>query len=368
MAEQIYHLNKQGQLKPMNEERYSQEDDLQELVADYPELLSGEQINPDNPRRWILVRREQGIADREGGGSRWSVDHLFIDQDAMPTLVEAKRRNNPEIRRRIVGQMLDYASHARFTWNAEDLRRDFEKRTVTAGQDPREVLIDLLREDEPDIEKFWQDVEINLRTARLRLLFVADEIPEELKRIVEFLNEQMPGIEVLAVEIKQFKGDTGSTLVPKIIGRTAVATGTATRRSGSGALFRHNEQTLIDSFLEPEVQEATRRLFEVARKYRAGYRGTNRSVTISFPCAAWNAPVAVAWLYEPEAKGWENKEGFHFGAGNFSQGFFESLPTNLKRLLDGWIAEFSDDTFGVPAEATGIRTRAIPHQARRRKH
>ena len=86
-------------------------------------------------------------------------------------------------------------------------------------------------------------------------------------------------------------------------------------------------------------------------------------MTISFPCAAWNAPVAVAWLYEPEAKGWENKEGFHFGAGNFSQGFFESLPTNLKRLLDGWIAEFSDDTFGVPAEATGIRTRAIPHQA-----
>ena len=39
----------------------------------------------------------------------------------------------------------------------------------------------------------WQRVETNLRAARIRLLFVADGIPDELTRVVEFLNEQMPG-------------------------------------------------------------------------------------------------------------------------------------------------------------------------------
>jgi hypothetical protein len=34
------------------------------------------------------VKREAGVPDRETGGNRWSLDHLFIDQKAGPTLVE----------------------------------------------------------------------------------------------------------------------------------------------------------------------------------------------------------------------------------------------------------------------------------------
>ena len=94
---------------------------------------------------------------------------------------------------------------ARHTWSAGDIRRVFEERTTSAGQDSNNVLAELLQTDEdPDADEFWQLVETNLRAARLRLLFVADGIPDELTRVVEFLNEQMPGIEVLAVEIKQF--------------------------------------------------------------------------------------------------------------------------------------------------------------------
>lgn len=37
---------------------------------------------------------------------------MLVDQDAVPTLVEVKRGSNPEIRRTIVGQMLEYAAHA----------------------------------------------------------------------------------------------------------------------------------------------------------------------------------------------------------------------------------------------------------------
>jgi len=54
-------------------------------------------------------------------------------------------------------------------------------------------------------------------------VFVADVIPHELRRVVEFLNEQMDPAEVLAIEIAQFLGTGVRTLVPRILGQTEAA-------------------------------------------------------------------------------------------------------------------------------------------------
>lgn len=215
-GERIYVRNAAGGLEPLVEKRFDTEDELQKLLADYPELLDGEQMRPSNPLRWILITREQPISDTVDGAGRWSLDHMIIDQEARPTLVEVKRGNNSEVRRTVVGQMLDYAAHASFL-KADDLRRTFEK----SVENPDAVLSDLLDDEELDAEKFWEDVATNLTAKRLRLLFVADAIPDELAAVVKFLNEQMPTIEVLAVEIKQFKNKASQTqtLVPRIIGR-----------------------------------------------------------------------------------------------------------------------------------------------------
>jgi hypothetical protein len=42
-------------------------------------LLPGAQINRENPRRWLLIKREAGVPNREGGGGWWSIDHLAVD-------------------------------------------------------------------------------------------------------------------------------------------------------------------------------------------------------------------------------------------------------------------------------------------------
>jgi hypothetical protein len=63
-------------LLPMREQPYEAEAVLQQLLATYPGLLSGDE---DAQRRWVLVQREHGIADAEGAGGRWSLDHLFLD-------------------------------------------------------------------------------------------------------------------------------------------------------------------------------------------------------------------------------------------------------------------------------------------------
>src|SRR3546814_3148840 len=88
-----------------------------------------------------------------------------------------------------------------------------------AGHGPDDQLAALL--DGSDSESFWRQVEANLRSGRVRMVFVADRIPKELRRIVEFLNEQMRPAEVLALEVEQFVSPNGiRTLVPRVLGAT----------------------------------------------------------------------------------------------------------------------------------------------------
>ena len=174
-------------------------------------------MRPGDPRRWLLISREKGIAEAAGEGARWAVDHLLVDQDARPTLAEVKRRWNPEIRRTIIGQLHEYAAHASETWTAKELRETFEHSAKNRNSDPQEELAALLQtgtETNPDA--FWDNVATNLAANRLRLLFISDRIPDELARVVTFLNEQMANIEVLAIEIRRFQGGTNQTLVPRV--------------------------------------------------------------------------------------------------------------------------------------------------------
>ena len=263
VAERIYARGETGKLESLEEEPFSTEDELQALVADHPEVLDGEQIQPGDRRRWLLITREKGISESPHTGARWSVDHLIVDQDAVPTLVEVKRGTNPEIRRTIVGQMLEYASHAVSTWTGGELRRTFEETCHAQGVDPEEALEELLQTGgDPDADGFWQKVATNPAARRLRPLFVADEIPDPLQRVVEFLNEQMSAIEVLAVEIKQFRNQSMQTVVPRVFGRTAKGSG----RGLGNSPPRLRRETFLEGFEIAEVRSAAARLLDVPRE------------------------------------------------------------------------------------------------------
>ena len=225
MSGGIYLIQDDGQLVEMTEQAYDSEDLLQELLAKYPNLLAGGQIDSSVPRRWLLISREASLPSEQGGAGRWSVDHLFLDQDAIPTLVEVKRSSDTRIRREVVGQMLDYAANAVVYWPVEAIRVQFEANCEVQGLEPDQILGEFLGADTADTDEdlFWQKAKTNLQAGRIRMVFVADEIPAELRRVVEFLNVQMDPAEVLAVEIRRYVGEGLKTLVPRVIGQTAEA-------------------------------------------------------------------------------------------------------------------------------------------------
>ena len=298
MAERIYARAGKGGLEPLEEEEFSTEDELQKLIADHPELLDGKQIQPDDPRRWVVVSREMGIAETAGGGAHWAIDLLIVDQDAVPTLVEVKLGSNRENRRTVVGQVLEYAAHAARTWTADVLRGAFEESCSAQERNPDDELAKLLQEEAPDGDVFWQQVVGNLADGWRRLLFISDDLPDPLIRVVEFLNASMPRIEVLAVEVKQFGSAPAQTLVPRVIGRTAAAP--AGNVGGAGKL----DQESFLAALTTEARDVAVRLLAVAERQGASLSWGKGSVSVQVFVedqydGKWRT---VAWLAVPGAK------------------------------------------------------------------
>lgn len=226
----------------LREAEYASEDLLQGYLATHPDLIPGDQINPRLPRRWLLVQRELGIPGEDQGTARWSLDHLFLDQESVPTLVEVKRSSDTRIRREVVGQMLDYAANAVAYLKAHELQAAFEAECRAREVEPDDALNERLGIQQ-DSEAFWQQVKTNLQAGRIRMIFLADRIPDELRRIVEFLNEQMDPAEVLAVEVRQFEGPGIRTLVPRVFGLTSEA---ESRKAPQGSIVRWGETRFFE--------------------------------------------------------------------------------------------------------------------------
>ncbi len=84
MVDSIFLLGAQQKPIELKAQPYDSEDLLQRLLADYPHLIAGQQIDEAEPRRWLLITREMEVPGEEAGNGRWSLDHLFLDQDGDP--------------------------------------------------------------------------------------------------------------------------------------------------------------------------------------------------------------------------------------------------------------------------------------------
>ncbi|MGC8817717.1 MAG: hypothetical protein ACP5PX_08075 [Candidatus Hadarchaeum sp.] len=248
----------------LEEASYVTEEVLQEVLARYPDLLPGDQIDPENPRRWLFVAREMGIPGDANEGGRWSLDLLFLDQDGIPTFVECKRATDTRTRREVVAQMLDYAANGVEYWDMDRLRQAAAETARSRGRSLDDEISSMLGESEDgtDVEGYWEKVEANLRNRRVRLVLVSDSTPKELRRLVEFLNEEMRNVEVLTVEVKQFQREGDQklrALVPRVVGLTETA------RSAKESSSKRKRRTTRKEFLEkcsPEAREFFQRVLD----------------------------------------------------------------------------------------------------------
>jgi hypothetical protein len=337
----IYLIGEDGQLVPMRERPFDSETVLQELLGKYPNLLAGDES--DEPtRRWVLVEREAGVASELGGGNRWWIDHLFVDQDGVPTLVEVKRSTDSRIRREVVGQMLDYAANALAYWPIERVQLAFERTCESQGIDPEDALAGVLA-GELDEEHFWTSVRTNLQAGHMRLVFVADRIPPELERVVEFLNRNMPSIDVVALEVKQFVGGVQTTLVSRLLGQSA-----ATRQTKSVVRDKRDWDessffTRLAEACEPADVEVIRDVLERSRTW--------------FPSLSWGHGKTEGSVYPVLVFGGETYWAYGLWTNGTMQFAFHSLvrrpPFDDQRTRDEFRRRLNEVN-GIELDASAI--------------
>ena len=268
MTSPIFMLQKDGEITSMTEKQFDKESDLQDILAQHPELLLSDYRGVDN-FNLLLVQKEATVQGDSLGTNTFYLDHLFLDPKGIPTLVEVKRSTDTRIRREVVGQMLDYAANALLYWPVEKIQLMFNSTWEKLGKMPEDVLTEFLGDD-VDTAAFWKEVNKNLQTGNIRLIFAADSIPESLKNIVQFLNSQMKFTEVLAVDIRTYKSGDLQVIVPKVFGQSMQAD------LGKNTLPRH--QVTEDEFFSMLEKKTPPEGVAVAKKLLAWAAHTNMEV------------------------------------------------------------------------------------------
>ena len=190
------------------------EDWFQELLFSCPTLLPINDIEPGFGQL-IPIARELPTA-------RGPLDLFFVDPDGQLILIETKLWRNPEARRKVVGQIVDYAT-AISKWSYNDLVASVKAATGSSADD---ALMHLIREKAgPDLDesRFIDAVSLNLSRGRFLLLIVGDGIHEGVEQMVEFLDRYPQlGFRLGLVEIGLYRlGDSGDLFVqPRVTAAT----------------------------------------------------------------------------------------------------------------------------------------------------
>ena len=202
---------------PVSENAF-QEEWLQRLLQTSPQLLPVDEIDPAfSPL--VCIGREV----RTPAGP---IDNLYISPKGYITIVETKLWRNPEARRAVVGQILDYTKElAQFSY--EDLDkcvRKYNKSYLNQDCGLFEMMVkkEFFKQENENL--FIDLVEKNLNNARFLLLIVGDGIKEGVWRMTKFLNET-PNMQytlgLVQLEVYQLPNDE-RLVIPNLLLQTKI--------------------------------------------------------------------------------------------------------------------------------------------------
>jgi len=332
----------------------NEETELQNLLEKNLDLIPGDQVDPDNPRRWLLIKRELSVEDPATGEGRWSLDFLLVDQDGVLTLVECKRFRDVRARREVIGQMFDYVANTSFYLSRDAILAHLEARAQADGSDMESLLLRLQPASGESLDAFLSLIENNISEGLFRLVFFMEEAPYELRSIVEFLNKQMERTEVLLVEARQYQNETTRVVVPVLwdyteqarrVKKTVSMQMAGSRREWNYELFRED----LEATLDESSAKAVLTLHDFAKslpnsEIRWGTGKERGSFNLVFPCISERSILSVfshgkIWLNY----GWLNRTD--------SENAFREIYTDQLSRVDEFGINPKKENRALPAAA-----------------
>lgn len=190
---------------------------VQDLVYRHPATLPVDDIDESFAGMVPLCRE---MATPAG-----PVDVVYVTRDGRPVIVEAKLWRNPEARRKVIGQILDYAKELA-QWDFEAF--DAQVRAARRAEDqaaPKGVLeLVGIAANSPEAARFHDSLARALRRGDFLLLIVGDGIREGAAGIAEFLRRHASLHFVLGmVELAIYALPGGGRLVqPRVLAQSVI--------------------------------------------------------------------------------------------------------------------------------------------------
>ncbi len=191
------------------------EDFIRNLVFQHPELIPVNEIDGNYENIRPICKELQTNAG--------PIDAFMMTDTGRPVLVECKLWTNPQARREVVGQILDYAKELH-NWSYEDLQRTANARL----KDNKKSLYERVtggKSGTKEEAEFIDSVTRNLRTGRFMLVIVGDGIREGVEAIGEYLTDAM-GLQfafgLVELPVYSLPDGLGHIATPRILAKTKV--------------------------------------------------------------------------------------------------------------------------------------------------
>ncbi len=221
------------------------EADIQALVHEHPACLPIAEIDP-------MFSGPVPICT-ELNTPAGPIDNFMVTPSGLPVLVECKLWRNPEARREVVSQILDYAKELS-RWSSSDVQREVNNRLKRDGN----PLLDEVRRVNPEIDEqqFNDALTANLRRGRFLLLIVGDGIREGVEAIAEYLQFHAGlHFSLGLVELPIYALRNGDRLVaPRVLARTALITRNVVAVP-DGYILEEEEDPASVATIDPERTE-----------------------------------------------------------------------------------------------------------------
>lgn len=245
MPEKVFLRGPDNIITPLQSQPFSSESELDETIEQAPHLLSAALSTEDRELKFLFVEKQASIDDEQGDRTgRWSADLLFLDNEGIVTIVEDKLSRNPEIRRKVVGQAIEYAANIFGAWTIERVRNALDSQY----DDANESVMSAFDLNESEVEDYWARVGNGLRAGAIRLVFAADALPRELKLSIEFLNQVTNPLEVVGIEIKQLHDGREGGMNVLVASGVGLSERNIKQRSGSSSPPR--TEAPVDEFMQ----------------------------------------------------------------------------------------------------------------------
>jgi len=227
---------------------YGAEAELQDLLASSPSLVPVNEIR-EEASPLVVAIREFGLP---GSGN---TDVLSFSADGDIAIVECKLAANPESKRKVIGQILEYGAYLWDMTYEEVDQRVYRLR----GKSLADLVAESVGDSEWDEENFRNSVKQTLESGAFILVIAVDEMNEELSRTIRFLNGcGNPAFSFNALEMRRFQSSDTEILVPDLHGPSGPGP------KPTGGRKKWTEEQFFEAIQElpPEVVEVIRRIYE----------------------------------------------------------------------------------------------------------